>query len=302
MTESKDAGEAGRSVKSAERVLDLLETIGTMPGGASFSGLSSELAIPKSSLHALLAVLVTRGYVDLDPVARRYSLGIRAWETGQAYQRHHSVIGLAEPVLAGIVARVNETAQLARLVGAENVYLVKVDSTHPLRLQSEVGTRLSAHATGVGKALLAQLGNEEVKARFPGPDLPVYTANTHGSTAALLAELAETRLRGFAIDNEEYTPGVFCVAVPVHAGQDRASNAISVSVPVSRATVPALSEALSLVAQGSLSISQRSGSRRADPRLSALADPATAGDAIAGLVESGRYRLGFATGATQAVR
>lgn len=292
--DAESKADSGRSVKSAERVLDLLETIGTLPQGGTFSGLSTTLNIPKSSLHALLDVLTTRGYVALDATTRRYSLGVRAWETGQAYQRHHSVIGVAEPVLAGIVARINETAQLARLVGSENVYLAKVDSSHALRLQSEVGTRLSAHATGVGKALLAQLGDDEVKARFPGPDLPVHTVNTLATTKTLLAELAATRARGFAIDNEEYTPGVFCIAVPVHAGEDRASTAISVTVPVSRATIDGLATALVLLAEGSLAISERCGSRRPDPQLHELCKPKAAAAALADMAGSGQYRLGFA--------
>jgi DNA-binding IclR family transcriptional regulator len=300
----KDAkADSARSVKSAERVLDLLETIGTLPQGGNFSGLSTSLGIPKSSLHALLDVLLTRGYVALDPATRRYSLGVRAWETGQAYQRHHSVIGIAEPVLAGIVSRINETAQLARLAGSENVYLAKVDSSHALRLQSEVGSRLSAHATGVGKALLAQLSDDEVRARFPGPKLPVHNANTIATTEGLLAELALTRARGFAIDNEEYTPGVFCIAVPVHAGEERASTAISVTVPVSRATVTGLATALLLLAEGSLSISQRCGSRQPDAQLVALSAPEAATAALSEMVRSGRYRLGFsAEPAVQAVR
>ncbi len=126
MANKRDAT-AVRSVKSAERVLTLLETIGITPAGTTFSQLNANLRIPKSSLHALLEVLTSRDYIELDPDTRRYSLGVRVWETGYAYHRHHGVLKQAQEVLEKVVARVNETMQFAKLVGSENVYLAKVD-------------------------------------------------------------------------------------------------------------------------------------------------------------------------------
>lgn len=285
--------DGARSVKSAERVLDLLEHIGTRPSGVTFGTVARDLRIPKSSLHALLEVLLARGYVELDPETRRYSLGTRVWETGQAYQLHHNVVREAQGVLEAVVARVNETAQLAKLAGTENVYLVKVDSTHALRLQSEVGARLSAHATGVGKALLAQLDDAEIRARFGGGALPTYTRNTYATVEQLIDELRLTRERGFAIDNEEYTPGVFCIAVPVYEGGERATTALSVSVPTTRAESEGLASILAVVADASLQLSARCGVRRVDPMLSRLSNPAHARAAIEALVASGRYNLLF---------
>ena len=96
-----------------------------------------------------------------------------------------------------IAAALNETVQLARLDGTENVYLAKVDSTHPLRLQSEVGVRLSAHATGLGKALLACLPDEEVRRRFGTKPLARMTRNTITSIGALVKELARDQVLRF---------------------------------------------------------------------------------------------------------
>ena len=283
-------GEGTPSVKSAERVFDLLETIGRGGDGATFSSLHAGLGIPKSSLHALLGVLVSRGYVDLDQASRRYSIGIRAWETGQTYQRHNRLLRVALPVLDGIVAKENETTQLATLAGRDNIYLAKVDSTHPLRLQSDVGSRLSAHATGVGKALLAQLDKGDVLTRFGRSRLPVITPTTYKTVEALLEELELTRQRGFAVDNAEYTPGVFCVAVPVYeAGGERADVALSVSVPTMRVTTARLAVILQLIAEGSLTISSLCGVKRADPLLVRLIDKRNAARAIAALAAGRRY-------------
>lgn len=282
-----------RSVKSAERVLDLLETIGASSNGTTFSHLGAELGIPKSSLHALLNVLATRGYIEVDEDSRRITLGVRVWETGFAYHRHHGFLKEARAVMEGIVGRINETVQLAKLAGSENIYLDKVDSTHALRLQSEVGLRLPAHATGIGKALLAQLDAADLCERFPDDTLSRYTPNTIGTLKALSEELALTRARGFAVDNEEYTPGIFCLAVPVYQGGPRASTAMSVSVPTSRAVRKLLPAILSALAAGSVEIAQRVGGRCPDQALRSLAEPGVAEARITEMLDSGRYRVSF---------
>lgn len=289
----KDAAkmDSQRSIKSAERVFDLIEAIGTTNRGATYSNLRERLGLPKSSLHALLEVMVRRGYTEFDAETRTYSLGIRVWEAGSRYQRHHSLLNEARLVLEDIVQRVNETTQLATLAGSENVYLAKVDSTHVLRLQSEVGTRLSAHATGIGKALLSQLTDEQVRQRFGSGDLAIYTRTTYSTVAALLEELDVTRRRGFAVDNEEYTPGVFCLAVPVFQGVGPATIALSVSVPIMRATLAQLALILMAICDGSLQISARCGVARRDPRLVQLSQAGEAARAIDDLSKSERYRL-----------
>lgn len=275
---------AERSVKSAGRVLDILEHLAPRAGGAAFPELSRALGIPKSSLHALLGVLTGRGWLELDAETRRYRLGTRLWETAQAFPRHHDVFDAARAMLRRLVADVNETAQLAVLAGADNVYLAKEESSHPLRLQSEAGARLPAHVTGVGKALLAQLADAEVAARLGGPALAAFTAATHASLPALLAELAATRARGFAVDNEECSPGVFCLAVPVFDHSGRAAMAASVAVPTSRLTPDRLAAILCALARGSLEVAARTGAPCPDPALARLADPATAAGAIAALL------------------
>lgn len=280
-----------RSVKSAERVLDILEHVAPRRAGVGFAQLARDLAIPKSSLHALLEVMTQRGYLELDGETRRYRLGVRVWEAGQAYPRHHDLLEEARGMLRALVARVNETAQLARLSGADNVYLAKEESSHPLRLQSEAGSRLPAHATGVGKALLARLPPDEVARRLGGPALPVFTPTTHATLAALAEELALTRARGFAIDNEECTPGVFCLAVPIYDASGAAPMAVSVSVPTARLAADRLAAILCALARGALSVSERTGAACPDAALARLAEPEAAAAAIGALLTSGRYRL-----------
>jgi DNA-binding IclR family transcriptional regulator len=257
-------------VKSAARVLDLIEGLAAAPDGASFSDLARQQHLPKSSLHGLLAVLTDRGYVTFDPQRRTYSLGIRVWEAGQAYLHHRDLVTEALPVMERVVAQINETVQLAALDGIENVYLAKVDCSHPIRLQSEVGKRLYAHATGLGKVLLAFLPEAELHARLDGVTLPAFTDNTVRELDDLLAVLKVVRDRGYAIDNQEYTPGLMCVAVPVFDLNDRVIAALSASIPLLRAGEEQVETALRAIAAASSDLSHRLGRAQPEPRLVAL--------------------------------
>ena len=272
-------------VKSAGRVLDIFEALSASPRGLSFTALQHALGIPKSSLHALLDVLVARGYLELDAARRVYTVGIRLWERSRAFQRHHDLVGEALPAMETIVGAINETVQLAALDGFENVYLAKVDSSHPLRLQSEVGTRLPAYATGLGKALLAELDAGALAALLRGQALAAFTPHTFTDAAALQAELARTHTRGFAVDNQEFTPGLCCLAVPIADHRGTAA-AISVSIPLTRAATGLLSAALAQLAAGALHVSRRLGAPTPDARLAALCDPQAARAALEALEQA----------------
>ncbi len=278
-------------VKSAERVLEIIEALSTEVDGMTFSLLQHALGIPKSSLHALLDVLTSRSYLEYDSDTRRYTLGIRVWESGQAYQSRHNLLREALPIMERIVAAINETIQLATLDGTENVYLAKVDSSQPLRLQSEVGKRLSAHATALGKMLLSQLPDEEVRTRFGSGPPARLSPNTITTMDELLHELALTRERGFSVDNQEYTPGLCCLAVPIYNHQQRMIAAMSVSIPTMRATLDLLATTLSLLASGSLHVSQRMGNFVRDERLLRLQNSAVAHELLAQLHDRLNFSL-----------
>lgn len=292
--ESTDGADGKRSIKSAERAFDLLEFVAANSARATFKGIGDSLDIPKSSLHGLLEVLVNRGYLSLDEQARSYSLGIRALELGHAYRAQHSITKAAQPILETIVAAANETAHLAELAGTQNVYLAKVDSHHALRMQSDVGTRRPAHSTGLGKALLAQLDDAEIVRRFGVGTLPTYTPTTISTVAGLQTELAATRRRGFAFDNEEGTPGIFCLAVPVH-GIEQAILALSVAIPTTRANAATLPAILRLLADASCKLTLQAGAQ-CHPALLSLTQQGAAVAAIDALMASHGREFAFARG------
>ncbi|WP_432839116.1 IclR family transcriptional regulator [Dactylosporangium sp. CA-092794] len=230
-------------VKSADRTLDILEALATA-GPLTLAELTRRLDIPKSSLHGILRTMAARGWIAAEATGR-FRLGLRALQVGAAYLDADDTVGLLAGILDELNARFGEATHLGRLDGADITYVAKRDSVHPLRLYSAIGRRLPAHATALGKALLAARTDAEVDALLPDP-LPALTPHTITDRAALRAELAEIRARGYAVDREENTEGIVCVARTVGT-RAPVTDAISLSIPrtrVSATTIPDVAEAL----------------------------------------------------------
>jgi DNA-binding IclR family transcriptional regulator len=205
-------------------------------GPRTFSELALDLGLPRSSLHALLKTLATSGWLQFRGDQRRYAVGIRAWEVGNAYTRGFELYESAAASMTRLRDKLRETVQLAVLDGRFNVYVGKVDGPNLLTLASRLGSRLEAHATGIGKALLSDLEPEELDRRFAGVTLERLTPTTIAKLDELHRELQLVRERGYAVDNEEYTAGVHCVAVVIRDHTRRAVAALSVSTPTVRAS------------------------------------------------------------------
>lgn len=223
------------AVKSAQRVMLVLEHL-AQTGPTSFVAIARALGLPNSSAHQLLSTLVAGGFVEFDEPHRVYRLGARLWSVAQAYRRPDALLELARPLMQELVDELGETTQLATLEGRHNVYLVVIDSPHPMRLASAVGRRLPAHATGLGKTLLAALPDEEIRSRLGGTALETYTAQTLTDVTAVLEEVHRIRDQGYGEDNEEFVVGCKCVARPVLDQVGRTVAAVSVTVPTPRLT------------------------------------------------------------------
>jgi DNA-binding IclR family transcriptional regulator len=250
-------------VKSAERALAILGLLTRMERPLTFREIEESLRYPRSSLHGLLHTLLDGGWLEFDETSRAYALGIRTWEAGNAYLRATSLAKRALPYMSRVRDALDETVQLALLDGRHNVYVAKADGTQRLVLASEVGRRLEAHATGLGKALLAGLPPAELDRRLAGVTLERVAPNTITDLAALKRELERTRRRGYALDNEEYTLGVRCIAVPVHDHTGEVIAAMSVSVPKVRFDARRRLQALVLLQKAAADLSLALGYRPA---------------------------------------
>ncbi|HET6920376.1 MAG TPA: IclR family transcriptional regulator [Jiangellaceae bacterium] len=231
-SEGGDTGETGRrgGVQTIERAFHLLEVLAAAGGEMSISQLAEESGLPMPTIHRLLRTLVAEGYVRQQP-SRRYALGPRLIWLGESAER--LLAAWALPHLEKLVAELDETANVAMLDGDRAVYVAQVPGTRPMRTFTEVGRRVHLHSTGVGKALLAALPDEQMIDLVNRIPLPANTERTIVDRELLLADLREGRERGFTLDDGEQDIGVRCVAVTIPA---EVHAAISVSAPSVRLT------------------------------------------------------------------
>src|SRR5699024_7723901 len=197
-------------VQSVDRTIDVLEALAEAGGTARSQEIAQVVGLPVPTGHRLLATMDVRGYV-LQLPDRRYALGGRLGAQVQ-------------PVLDRLVARLEETVNLAFLTQDTMTYVAQASSQRSMRMFTEVGRRVALHASGVGKAVLTTLPTAQAR--------EILTATGTRDLEAVLAEIERSRERGYAIDDEEQEVGVRCLAVAVPGGP--APAAISVSGPSSR--------------------------------------------------------------------
>lgn len=247
-------------VKSADRTLAILDLLTDHPDGLTLTEIQHSLELPKSSAYVLLVTMASRGFLELDQDTRRYRAGIRLWQAGQSYVAVSDLERVALSYMERLRDELNETVQLATLDGTDNIYIAKVDADQQLRLASRVGVRLPAYATGIGKALLSQLSDDEVRERFAAVEFVRYTPTTITSVPELITAIQRVREDGYATDNSEYTPGVFCIATPLGRRRGHPRAAISVSIPEVRKTQTLTTRTISMIARTAQDISLRMGS------------------------------------------
>ena len=216
-------------VQSVERVFELLELITDVGGEVTLSELASSTSLPLPTIHRLLRTLLSMGYIRQLP-NRRYALGPRLIRLGEAASRQLGA--LARPQLVQLAESLEETSNMAVLDGDMVLYVAQAPSRHSMRMFTEVGRRVHAHASGVGKAILAQLDDDAVRAIMARAGMPTPTSKSLGTVELLLKDLLVIRDRGYSIDDGEQEVGVRCYAVAVPNAPT--PTAISVSGPVAR--------------------------------------------------------------------
>jgi IclR family transcriptional regulator, acetate operon repressor len=251
MTSTGRANSSG--VQSLHRALGLIETVADAGGILTIREIADATGLPQPTIHRLLKTLVERGYMRQTP-DRRYALGLRLVPLGTTANR---LVGIgATRVLGELVRELGESANMAILIGDKAEYVAQVPSNHSMRMFTEVGRRVDLHATGVGKALLAQLDQAEVTAIVGRAGLPTHTTHTIVTEPALQAALAEIREQGYAVDEQEQELGVRCVAVCLPSATST-NAAVSISGPMTRLddalvarAVPLLQAAAATLATG----------------------------------------------------
>ena len=214
-------------VQSVERIFQLIESLAAHPAGAGLQRLAQDTGLAKSTVHRLLASLVSLGYAAQDENGR-YRLTLKMFELSSGIVNSMDIMDVAKVHLERLAQRTGEAVHLVIRDGQDIVYIYKTESG-PMRMSSRVGLRSPLYCTGVGKAILATLPADEVAQIWQHTTPQKLTAHTIVEFDALQAQLTEVRTNGYAIDDEENELGVRCVAVAIPGVGGRAESAFSIS-------------------------------------------------------------------------
>ena len=230
------------------RLFALLEVIASKDQLFSLQALVEATGLPKPTLHRMLQQLASANLLQRESDGRHYSTGTRLRRLAENLLMNDSHHGARHAVLRHLVEQIGESCNITTLSGSEVVYLDRVETAAPLRFYLHPGSRVPVHCSASGKVFLAQMTPSQRNRLLAHAPLERFTPNTLTDGARLERELKRVRRDGFAMDDEEFLPGLICLAVRVPAA-DRPSNlCVAVQAPMVRLT-PAKARALLPVLQ-----------------------------------------------------
>ena len=217
------------------RLFGLLEVMAAKDQRYSLQGLVEETGLPKPTLHRMLQQLEGAGLLQREGDGRHYGIGTRLRRLSENLLFNDSLHGARHTVLRQLVEEIGESCNLTALSGSEVVYLDRVETAAPLRFYLHPGSRVPVHCSASGKIFLSQMAVAQRRRLLSNAPLEAYTARTLTDPAALEKEVQRVRKDGYAIDHEEFLPGLLCIATLVPSGDDAPSNlCIAVQAPVMR--------------------------------------------------------------------
>ena len=223
-------------IQSVTNALNLLEQFKGDRDELGVTELSKRLNRHKNRVFRLLATLETKGYIEQNKATENYRLGVKSLELGQTFIKQLGLVRQAMPFLKEIVKQCNEMACIGTIRQGSAVYLDVEESNQMVKVANRVGWRLPIHCTAIGKAQIAFVSEEELEKLGVLDNMDKFTENTIVDKAAFIKHLKDVAKRGYAVDNEEYNPGVRCVGVPIRDYTGRVVGGISVSGPSFRMT------------------------------------------------------------------
>lgn len=230
------------SHKPTLRVLQILKLVDDhTKNGIALSEISEQLNIPKGTISPILRTLLDEGYISLDGQNKHYTIGHNSFELGLSYGSENDLISMIQGKMRQIVGNVDEICQFGVLSDLNVLYLLKESPNNVISIISNVGDKIPAHVSGLGKALLSGKSDEQLKEYYLNYKFERFTKNSITSTEDLLAQINAVRETGLSYDIEESKEDVCCVAVPLVIN-DHIRAALSVTTPKFRYTDDAKSE------------------------------------------------------------
>lgn len=250
--------ESRTSSGALESGLDALEALAHHGAGIGVSDLAAELAMDKGNVHRLLQTLVRRGYVQQDPMTRRYRSSAKLVSVAGSVLRRLDVRSASEEVCEELVEITGESVHASQMSSSGPVYVLQRKAPFRVSVDTEIGSRPPMHATATGKAVLAYVPESERENWLKLP-LESFTIRTITSVTDLNRDLKAIVARGYAIDDEEYNPGVRCIAAPVFGIDGSVAGCIGVSSPVLRMDVAKVPDVAAQLIDAARRVTERLG-------------------------------------------
>ena len=247
-------------IQSLQRGLGILELIAKDGTGLTMAEVSRKIGLHTSTTFHLLRTLTSLGYLVQDETTREYRLGSKVFRLAASVLIEVQILNISGPLLAEMAQQTGETSHLAIFEHGEVIVIDKVDGSSPVHLSDRVGYPRPAHATAIGKVLLAHLPEAELKAFLDRRELRPFTPKTVTAVPILEQELVRVREQGYAFDDEEFAQGIRCLAVPVWNFTGHIVAALGISGPVWRVSLDRVAQLTELVKAIGHRLSQELGS------------------------------------------
>lgn len=222
------------------KACDVLDQVASYARPVRFGQLLETSPFPKATLYRFLQTLLSQGMLSYDPDRQTYALGMRLVRLAHAAWTHSSLAPIARAHLDQLSIDVGETIHLAQMDSGHVLYVDKRNASQPVEMYSQAGKIGPAYCTGVGKAMMAYLEEDELARVIAQQSFHRFTDGTLTSEAELRGELDAIKTRGYAFDREEHEPGIICIAMPILTDRGRMLGALSVTGPTMRRDIKEL--------------------------------------------------------------
>lgn len=247
-------------VQSLDRALVVLETLADS-SGLTLTEISETLDQSPATIYRLLNTLSARGFVESETQTQAWHIGPMAFRLGSAFLRRSSVVDRSRPIMRELMEATGETANLGIEKDGSVMFVSQVETHETIRAFFPPGTLSPMHASGIGKALLSRYPDEILDRFLNSRQLEAFTSKTLCDADAIRNEMQWIRKRGFAVDDEERTPGMRCVAASIVNFYNEPVAGISVSGPTHRLSRGKISEIGEIVKKAANKVSRGLGAQ-----------------------------------------
>ena len=249
------------TIASLDRAVSVLEVLASEKDGKTLAALGETTDIPKSTLFRILSTLHDRDIVSLDVDTKKYTLGLKLRELGNAFIRQTDLDGAANPYLRDLAESCEESVFLALLDETEVVYVRRMESPNSVMMVRKLGSRAPVHSTATGQAMVAFLPENRREEIILEMD---FAETEYAGTGPdrFKDRLDTVREKGVAIVDGKYNPELLCISSPVLGMGATVEAAVTVAMPSSEATPGRLESIGDEVRRKALKISQQMGYRK----------------------------------------